>query len=491
MNLSGSIDIDVSTGKYISKYNPQRTIDQFIKKIITERNINSKSIILIIGAIGVFFQNSLSKIGFDRSRIVICYLSKKHGTAPEASSWVFGNNMPFSTFLLNSISLKDITNLEIIEWLPVKKDFTKEVEHVHSHIKIFSEKIRSNIHTFGIMGKHWLKNFIRNYLSIDEFYNISSINGTVVLVVPGPSLVQSLEIIRKYRSNVCIAALSSAVFPLINADITPDLILQTDGGYWAERLLDYIDLKNTFIVKTFTSAISTPAKIVPLLNACPLEDFLTVSIKQDIPSIPDQGTVTVTALSYLSQIATDDIYVCGLDLENNIDSAHTNGHLQYFLWINSQFRTSSFFTKGIDNTLCRAEPNQHGNFSDRGLIQYAQVLSHIKLNPLQHVYRVCPSSINLPFQPKSIQDLEDDIKIPHPYLLRTRCSNNDFQSKKQFLDNLSNLQSTATIKSNIEEFILWAKTETYLKKTNIDIDLFNDICKPFLSLGNELLQSQY
>lgn len=470
----------------ISRYDPQKEADKYINNILHDRNIHGNSIFIILGAVGDYLVTSIGKRGIPESQIYPCYFQREHIAIRLQNSWCFGESAPLHSFLINNLSIKDLKNIELVEWIPAIKAFPDQSNYVKQQISFFLEQCRSNLHTFGIMGKHWLKNFIRNFVGMQAYHSISSINGNIVLMVPGPSLTQSIPFIIKYRSNLFVAALSSSLKPLLSAGIIPDMVFQTDGGYWASRLFDHENIKDMFLVHTLTSAPVRCFKNVPLLNNCPFEMFIDEKLRSGLQTIPDQGTVTFTALSYLLKISKGNIFICGLDLEYPLSSMHTPHHLQDLIFSCLHDRLHTQFTLSIEFVLSRSQKNKYGNYSDKSINLYASFLSGMNDKYCNRVLRVAPGNIMLPLAEISLSSFISHLKKKEKPYIESHVSVISKSCKEAFLSNLINLPNMSSARS--QDLMLWMDTETYLKQNIVDLQQIRNLSIHYSRLGHELLQ---
>ena len=147
----------------------------------------------------------------------------------------------------------------------------------------------------------------------------------------GPSLQGCLTTIKSFNNKIFILCLSSALTVLIKNEIIPDLILTTDGGYWAGQHIKYLK-KNPGIGLAATCEAFIPKSILkgsPIL-ALKYNDsssFIGLEILKEAGTKAQEAvrnpTVSGTAL-YLAKALTDNkIFFCGLDLAQGKGFQHS------------------------------------------------------------------------------------------------------------------------------------------------------------------------
>ncbi|MGL5254587.1 MAG: motility associated factor glycosyltransferase family protein [Brevinema sp.] len=111
--------------------------------------------------------------------------------------------------------------------------FSTEIEQCH---QIFASSLtRKEIsrNTLIRFGKIWVKNFLRNLpycqksLSPNQFID-AGLNKPAIVIGAGPSLDESLPLIKKNQSNAILIAVDTALPMLENAGITPDFVVTVD-----------------------------------------------------------------------------------------------------------------------------------------------------------------------------------------------------------------------------------------------------------------------
>jgi len=108
-----------------------------------------------------------------------------------------------------------------------------------------------NRHAIGRLGRQWIRHIYANLAAMEKgkidfrgFQHYHS-TGIPVVVGAGPSLENSLEFLRKWRSHLWILATDTAVLTLSDAGIKPDAISILETQSW--NMLDFHGMKSTEI----------------------------------------------------------------------------------------------------------------------------------------------------------------------------------------------------------------------------------------------------
>ncbi|MCM1258662.1 MAG: DUF115 domain-containing protein [Roseburia sp.] len=156
----------------------------------------------------------------------------------------------------------------------------------------------------------------------------------VIVVSAGPSLNKNMKDLKAARGKACIIATDTAMKPLLNAGIVPDLFMIVDGLKPAE-LFEHKDISKTGMV-TMTAVSREPmdmhkgkkffyysgspfeAELVRAVNAMKEEDVL-------LPDFPTGGSVATSAYSLGVYMGAKTIILVGQDLALTGNKVHVDG----------------------------------------------------------------------------------------------------------------------------------------------------------------------
>ena len=307
-----------------SSYNPSKEAERFIEQL----QISWIPLIFFILEPGIPYILSFLKEKFPSSKFCVIHFSSDFSDYDFQYDFVLNAfEFDFEKKLVNSFSEELLLSSFFLNWVPSSKIYSKICEETNIIIKKTLERSKTLLITRQYFEKKWLINacnFIR-YIKKPLFLN-SKIDKNILIISSGPSLFDSIELIKKYRQIFYIICLSSAITVCLHNDIIPDLCLSTDGGYWAGEHLKKLNKKNIPLALPSESFckknILTGNKILPLdygdgLSSKLLEDSCIKFAKAE-----RNGTVSGTALCFALANSDKDIFFCGLDMSNQKGRQH-------------------------------------------------------------------------------------------------------------------------------------------------------------------------
>jgi len=196
--------------------------------------------------------------------------------------------------------------------------------------------------TINKLGKLWIKNILIN--SQTEISGTPDNRGKPVIVCgAGPSLEQSLSLLKQYRDDVYIMAVDTALTPLIEYGIIPDLVFALEAQFY--NLGDFYNISN-YKIDLLTDITGYPpvSRKIQGNTYFFISDFSENNLLRRLEEInvsnikiPPLGSVGVAAVYTAVQIFTGDIFLTGLDFSFIPGKSHSNGSP----FTNKLLRTSS------------------------------------------------------------------------------------------------------------------------------------------------------
>jgi len=230
--------------------------------------------------------------------------------------------------LLQSFSEEEILSTQFLCWPVSQKLFPKKIEFIYTIYKEAFEEAKSIIITRQYFEKIWLLNAFKNLKYLNEYCSLKSkIDIPLVITASGPSLKSAIPLIKKYQNNIFIMCLSSATKLLFENDISPDLILSSDGGYWAGQHLKELAKHKALIAAPIEAYIPKAIAEKNIILPLSYPDGLTKDFYKNanIPFLTAErnGSVSGTALVLAKSICSQEIYFCGLDLSSAKGQQHS------------------------------------------------------------------------------------------------------------------------------------------------------------------------
>lgn len=217
----------------------------------------------------------------------------------------------------------------IAVWEPSGRIFQEDLFAFFNAYKNLIEKCHSILRTRSFFEKRWLTNTVniikntRNYSSLSE-----KGSKPVLICASGPSLIPILPFLKSYGNNFFIMAVSSAALPLISRGIIPNIIISTDGGFWAKKHLEILRNHKEIILALAVegncpNSILKQNNILPLTYSDGMETKLFNETGIQGLEVNRCGTVSGTALDLATKISHETIYFAGLDLHAQKGFQHT------------------------------------------------------------------------------------------------------------------------------------------------------------------------
>ena len=314
-----------------SAYNPQSESERFVENI----NIGFKPELIFIIEPALSWCAEPLKKRFPKIKICAIRLLPDFYEYDQLFDYSFyfdeKNLSSFENEVSSCFTEKELCSAFFLEWIPSKKIFDDKIKILYKSIKNIIEKSKASLVTESYFSKRWFKNSIIFNCNIKKTCIFNKGNFPVVICASGPSLNSSISFLKKFRKNYFLIAASSSISVLLNNQIIPDLVLSTDGGFWAKNHLVYDYKKYNFPValtceSAFPKKLIENATIFPLVYQDGSGSELTKIIfqKLNIPFREAQrnGTVSGTLFSLAETLTDSFIFACGLDLESPAGKQH-------------------------------------------------------------------------------------------------------------------------------------------------------------------------
>ncbi len=243
---------------------------------------------------------------------------------PPERRWFPDATESLAAFLERTIPETELPGVQVIEWRASLEVYGPLLLPIWSQIADFLKRGHANLRTVQAFGPRWLKNAIRNVGLLRRALAFEAGDQPVVIAGAGPSLATVLPLLKKAKGeNACtLVAVSSAVPALLASRLVPDLVIATDGGFWARsHLTDYLRRASGKNAVPFAAALtaSLPSQLATqdaliLADASLWQTALLRALDLPYFSAPQRGTVTATALDVALGLTTGTVYLAGFDL---------------------------------------------------------------------------------------------------------------------------------------------------------------------------------
>jgi len=233
--------------------------------------------------------------------------------------------------IFNALGEENLSFCLFTAWPVSAKVFQEEYGKTVGVFKALLQKSHSILATRSCFETRWILNSLNMAIFLEHpVYPVKKTQKPVLVCCSGPSLKPLLQ-----NSNTAekffIIAVSSAILPLLENNIVPDLCVSTDGGFWAKKHVEIL-LKNKDIPLALSCEGQVPSKLLENSPVFPLgyqdgiETKLTESANLKTVCINRNGTVSGTALELALSLSDKSIYIAGLDLMLQTGFQHTQNN---------------------------------------------------------------------------------------------------------------------------------------------------------------------
>lgn len=311
--------------------------------------LDAATLMIIIGLGNPFYLLNLDEI-FNKSIRVIIYepspevffevmenydLTKLFRSNRNVVFLIKGINEEVTTTTINKIiNINNLPNLLLYTLPNYENIFTKE-------IKEFTEILYRRCKAER-MGFFTLLHFSNTY-AINLFQNMKHVNRGMYarqftefiprdlptfVVSAGPSLNKNIHELRRAKGKSFIIAVDTAIKPLINAGIVPDMFAVVDG----EKPVDLVTIEGAENIPMLTSATSANALLeynkarkIFFNEGESLVNKLFFSFHGDFDNVPSGGSVATSAFAFAYMIGMRKIILVGQDLSFPGNRTHATG----------------------------------------------------------------------------------------------------------------------------------------------------------------------
>ena len=307
-----------------STYAPVKEAERFVQGL--DFPIIPKLIFFIEPGLSYCYKPLKEK--FSQAKIICIRFFDDSVTFPDEENWDFviryNECKNINRYLIDTFSEELLLCSTAVIWKPAQNLFSDLIQDFFTEYRRTLEECKTLLVTRQFFEKKWLTNccsfasYLRNIISPD----FSKIDLPAVICASGPSLSFCLSLIKQFRDKIFLICLSSATASLLKNKIIPDIVLTTDGGYWAGEHLKSLKKYNDIPVAAPAEAY-IPKEVLLKNPVIPLKytdssSFISSSIieKMSLPYFEAvrNPTVSGTAFYFAKAITTGKVFFCGLDL---------------------------------------------------------------------------------------------------------------------------------------------------------------------------------
>ena len=313
-------------GKHLhSAYNPSREAEQFVSRL--EASFDPSAVIIIEPVLSHCLP--FLKKRFPKATLCAVRLSDDFSAYDGGWHCCLKADESLADSLYDSLGEEKLCAALFYAWPASEQAFAAEARAAWEAIRSAVLKSRDVLATRSFFARRWMKNAVVFCRQIRHPARIAHGSCGILIAASGTSLKTSLPKIREYRDRFFLIAVSSALLPLSSHGIMPDLVISTDGGYWAKKHLAQCGEDFSAIPFAVSAEGACPAAvlehnpIVPLRYDDGAETKLLNACGIDSMPAKRNGTVSGTAAEFALALTSGNIYFCGLDLATAKGFQHT------------------------------------------------------------------------------------------------------------------------------------------------------------------------
>ncbi|MDA3788946.1 MAG: DUF115 domain-containing protein, partial [Desulfobacula sp.] len=243
---------------------------------------------------------------------------------------------------INQKSIKTDFNfsdaLPLFDWEP------ELYNNVKNKARPYVIRAISSIGGIAQFGEQWFKNRISNLTLFRESSSVDVLKGAfkgkpAIIVSAGPSLGKSMKLLKRTVGRCVLIAVDSAVAPLLQNGITPDIVTTLDfRNLNSEKLSPDIIQPADFSLVAAIYSSTLSAKRLPVKNLFfsfqenDTQDWIlsALKVKHKMPPI---GSVALLSLGFAQMIEADPIVMVGYDFAlTSTETDHVKGAVFSYNW---------------------------------------------------------------------------------------------------------------------------------------------------------------
>jgi len=378
-----------------SVYDPAKETERFVGLCLKNKKPN---LVLVAGDGFGYLAKAAQSILPDAEVLSISYAADLKGTSffLPSNCWWPGMGQSLTCFLEERLSGRQAFELEIIEWPACQKAFPQLAKNLKEELsRILRENMHSLIATLA-QGRLWLRNALSNFLNLKKPQLTLGLNPKplIVIAASGPSLCEAFPLLTRLRSKLSLWALPSSAMALRAAGLEPDLVVATDGSFWADSLLHFPfePVKRLAMPLTASRAVGRRAEeVFVFIQPNFFEEDLAKKSRLPFFKLPGHGSVAGTALALALATSSVPIVFCGLDCCFRDIQAHIKPHPFLTRLEFTANRFSPFYSKVFRRALAQA-PNYIYSLGIRTGPAHEVYAASFKGLPPGRVFRFAPSA---------------------------------------------------------------------------------------------------
>ena len=381
----------------VSRFDPRREAQRFLERSLSGRSRLPRRL-LIVGDPCGFIGEAARRTLPDAELLGIGPLKGLEPAGGLYSSFITaGGDAEDSIEIAVRTLVTDerIEGLQLLAWDPALPLFGAQgrqiLQTIERRIRILNGN-RTRLRGFGL---RWIRNAIRNYLYIERYARPAATEGPLIIAASGPSLAEASSLLQNTAAT--LVALPSSLAYLRSIGHTPDLLVQTDAGHYADYHLRLIPPPGIPTAAPLSAAGTLSRRTGPVVlfdYGEPFEGALIAALEVPALSLPELGTVAASALALSLQLNPSRIILAGLDLTYRDIDTHVRPHT-----FDPVFQSSSRRTAPAYSTRFRYSRDSGGDERRSAALRtYREWFAALPPQADSRIVQLRPAVDDLPFQ---------------------------------------------------------------------------------------------
>ena len=318
---SGAPSLKINGVSLHSPYDPRKEASRFVAESLGSEEPGT---VVVLGE-GLGYVSQAVRDAHPLARLIVVHYSTEiHDASTKGfPGWhpECGHGLP--EFLRLHLGELDAEGLRVIEWPPSARSFPQAAREANEAVRQVIQELTGSFATIASAGRLWIRNSFSNFINLSRALTGApcAADRPVLIAAPGPSLEEALPLIAEVRQAVDLWALPSSCAALRARDLTPDLVVMTDPGFYSMHHLHF-DAPDCPLAMPLSAARGSwdlqraggPIPTYLLAEPVFYERALLEAVGIAAPLIPPHGTVSATALDLALAFTRAPVIVSGLDM---------------------------------------------------------------------------------------------------------------------------------------------------------------------------------
>jgi len=261
------------------------------------------------------------------------------------------------TSLLSYLGFDNLDKIRFVDYIPAMRFHDAYYDKVKEIITQTISNVIIEMNTMLRFSEEWLQNLFANLPMIIESPGITRLYGKfssqpAIIVAAGPSLNKNISLLREAKRKSVIICVGTALKPMLQVGIKPDLVLSIDGGAANYRHFEEIDVEGIPLVFDITIYPEIPKQYTgpKLVGGC--HENLLRWVEQTLTEkkgLYEMGpSVACVAFDLAKKLGCNPIILVGQDLAYTDNKAHAQGTAYDYRTINDFRDRDIFEVEGVD-----------------------------------------------------------------------------------------------------------------------------------------------